>query len=108
SLSAATLPPVCTFHLAETTRVQTVHFDTKRETSKWLARPLAASASPNASSAGSLTFSRLLQLPQSQGAGAEPVGHYSPSGGDAPDKRPAPYAWLDDEGSVSASDTAPQ
>src|SRR3989442_8651614 len=94
-------------HPVDTRRVQTVHFDTTHETSKWLAHPLYASASPPSSSAGSPTFYTRPQLPQSRWGDSEPVGHHSASGGDAHENRPAPYESPDDEGSASASDTAP-
>ena len=94
-------------HPADTRRAQTVHFDTTHETAQWLAHPLYASASPPSSSAGSPTFYTRPQLPQSRWGDSAPVGHHSASGGDAHENRPAPYEAPDDEGSASASDTAP-
>src|SRR5262245_10632466 len=100
-------PTVYTSRPGGTTRVQTAHFDTTRETSKSLGRPPYASASLNASSADSLRFYMPLRRHQSQSASCAPVALHSASGGDAHENRRAPYESPDDEDSACASDSAP-
>src|SRR5919201_2814328 len=100
-------PTVCTSPPGAARRGQTDHFGTTHEGSKWLAHPRYASAFPPASSAGSPTFSMRLPPRQSRWEDAAPVRPHSASGGDAHESRPTPYEAPDDEGSASASDTAP-
>src|SRR5215470_4929296 len=92
---------------AKAKRVQIVHFDTRREMSKWLARQRYASASPNASSAGSLTFYTRLLPRQIRSANFAPVEPHSASGGGGRGNTPGSYESPDDGDSACASDTAP-